>query len=297
MSLQRLIPLLLLVIFALPLECKATASDQHNALMEEAQSFFKIGYVLHKQGLQKMASKAFQKSQSLILEASKQSGVPVQQLTNKVKAQYSAQNLPAAPASQGFRIRHRFGKSVFEKFVREKHVQMHTERLLTKNRQFLETGFKKSQKFLSMIHDEFFRQGIPLELAYTALIESGFNPTVLSHAGARGIWQFMPETAKHYGLEVSQRRDERLDPFKSTKAAAAYLKKLHAQFGNWPLALAAYNCGETRVAKALKKFNAETFWDLLRHNALPQETQQYVPSVIAVALISRDLHMHGIAMK
>jgi soluble lytic murein transglycosylase-like protein len=125
------------------------------------------------------------------------------------------------------------------------------------------------------------QHGLPTELAGVAAVESGFDPLALSPKGARGLWQFMPETARRYGLLVDSRRDERLDPVKSTHAAAKYLKDLHAQFEDWPLALAAYNSGEGRVERALERLGARDFWTLSRFAALPDETRRYVPAVLA----------------
>ncbi|MFB3920973.1 MAG: lytic transglycosylase domain-containing protein [Terriglobia bacterium] len=123
--------------------------------------------------------------------------------------------------------------------------------------------------------------GLPLSLMGVAAVESGFNPAALSPKGARGLWQLMPETARRYGLTVEPGRDDRLDTLKSTHAAARYIQDLFAQFRDWPLVFAAYNAGETRVERALDRNGAGDFWTLSRRGALPEETRQYVPAVLA----------------
>ena len=123
-------------------------------------------------------------------------------------------------------------------------------------------------------------QGLPTSLVSVVAVESGFNPLALSPKGARGLWQLMPATARRFGLVVSGIRDERTDPVRSTFAAAQYLKRLYAQFGSWPLALAAYNAGEGRVQRSLESSGASDFQTLSRESALPAETLRYVPAVL-----------------
>ena len=160
-------------------------------------------------------------------------------------------------------------------------------------RPFLERSFERALAHMPMIRAEFERAGIPSALAYMALIESGFAPAPTSPAGARGLWQFMPETARRFGLAVGPGRDDRLDPLLSTRAAARYLRALHEEFGDWPLAVAAYNCGEGRVRSALRRSGARTFWQLADLEALPAESLAYVPKIVAVTLIAREPARHG----
>lgn len=113
-----------------------------------------------------------------------------------------------------------------------------------------------------------------------AQVESGFNPWAVSPKGAAGLWQFMPETARRYGLEVHPKHDERFLPLKSAQAAARYLRDLQAQFGDWLLALAAYNAGEGRVQSLIDRTGIRDFWTMARRRLLPRETIEYVPKVL-----------------
>src|SRR5258706_7091527 len=118
-------------------------------------------------------------------------------------------------------------------------------------------------------------------------------PTLTSRAGARGIWQFMPDTAREYGLRVDWWVDERADPERSTRAAVTYLRDLYKQFNDWPLALAAYNCGPGRIKRALNETSATTFWELLENAAVPKETRGYVPTFFATLIIASDPGTYG----
>jgi len=128
-----------------------------------------------------------------------------------------------------------------------------------------------------ILHEE----GIPVDVAALVLVESGGRTTALSPKGALGLWQFMPETARRYGLEVGPSRDQRLDIVKSTRAAARYLHDLYSQFGTWNLAFAAYNAGEQAVQRAIAQNGARDFDTLSRQHQLPQETRNYVPAVLS----------------
>lgn len=125
------------------------------------------------------------------------------------------------------------------------------------------------------------QEGIPVQFAAVAMVESAGDPAALSAKGARGLWQLMPETARRYGLEVNSRSDERLDIVRSTHAAAHYLRDLHDEFGSWPLALAAYNTGERNVQRAIEKSRSRDFLTLSSLHLLPLETRDYVPAVLA----------------
>jgi membrane-bound lytic murein transglycosylase D len=151
-----------------------------------------------------------------------------------------------------------------------------------------------------MIRAIFTEKNIPLELAYVSMLESGFNTHAVSHAGAAGMWQFMPHTARRYGLRVEGSVDERTEPEKATRAAAGYFKDLIAIFGarsSVMLCMAAYNAGEQRVINALKKIDDPVrdrdFWHLYRMGWLPSETNEYIPQVIALIIIHDHPEEYG----
>ena len=133
------------------------------------------------------------------------------------------------------------------------------------------------------------REGIPLEIAFVIVVESDGRADALSPKGARGLWQLMPETARRYGLMVEGARDERLDVEKSTRAATQYLRDLHAQFGSWATALAAYNAGEQAVQRAIDRAQSEEFAVLAARELLPLETRTYVPRVLNLMVGSGNL--------
>ena len=152
---------------------------------------------------------------------------------------------------------------------------------------------KKSRRYVPMIKVILKEHGLPEDLVYLAMIESGFNPKAYSSAKACGPWQFIYETGGRYGLRVNFWIDERRDPEKSTVAAAKYLTDLFNQFGHWYLAAAGYNAGERRVEKAIEKHNTNDFWELSKYNALPRETREYIPRLIAASIIAKDPERFG----
>src|SRR5262245_37835127 len=167
-------------------------------------------------------------------------------------------------------------------------VRYFVHRFTTSRRDVVGLWVRRSGHYLGMIFDVFRAKGLPEDLAFTAMIESGFNPVAVSRAGAKGLWQFMAATARRYGLRVDQWVDERLDPEKSTVAAAAYLRDLYSQFGSWHLAQAAYNAGESTVTKAIQATGSNDFWTLARSRFLKRETKEFVPQIQAATVIGRD---------
>lgn len=148
-------------------------------------------------------------------------------------------------------------------------------------------------RYLPYIRETFAREGIPQDLAYVALVESAFKTSAYSRAKARGVWQFMPATGRHYGLQQDWWVDERSDPKKATEAAAKYLKSLYELFGDWNLALAGYNAGEGRVSRSMKKYKANDFWSLAKTRGLARETRNYVPLIHAAIVVAKAPEKYG----
>ena len=151
----------------------------------------------------------------------------------------------------------------------------------------------RSGKYMPMIATVLTREGLPKELGYLALLESQFVVDSTSRNGASGLWQFVASTARRYGLRIDQWVDERRDPVKSTRAAAAYLKDLHDYYGRWFLATAAYNAGPGNVDKALRQSQAKDFWNIKAKAELSEETRNFVPKFIAISLIAGDPQKYG----
>jgi membrane-bound lytic murein transglycosylase D len=163
-----------------------------------------------------------------------------------------------------------------------------------RGRAIVETGMRRSGRYREMIARVLREEGMPQDLIYLAQAESAFQPTALSRAGARGIWQFVAYRGMEYGLRHTWWIDERQDPEKATRAAAQHLRDLYAQFGDWYLAMAAYNCGPGNVQKGIERTGYADFWELYRRKVLPKETRNYVPIILALTLIAKDAPHYGI---
>ena len=146
----------------------------------------------------------------------------------------------------------------------------------------------RSGKYLEIMKEILRRKDVPEDMVFLSLIESGFNPHAYSIAHAAGPWQFIASTARRYGLEIDWWKDERRDPVKSTEAAADYLKDLYDMFGSWNLAMAAYNAGEGKILKAMKRSKADDYWALLGTKLIRSETKEYVPRFIAASMIAAN---------
>ena len=148
-------------------------------------------------------------------------------------------------------------------------------------------------RYIKLFREILKEHQLPQDLAYLSLIESGFSPKARSRAGAVGPWQFMPGTARRMGLKINYYLDERRHPMKSTRAAAAYLSKLYGDFGDWHLALAAYNAGEHRIARAIRRSKRKDYWSLARTRYLPNETRNYVAKYLAGMIIAKNPEVFG----
>jgi len=157
----------------------------------------------------------------------------------------------------------------------------------------IQAGLVRSGRYLPMIHQVFAEEGLPQDLAMIAFIESSFLPLARSNKMAHGIWQFMPRTGRQYGLRSNGLVDERRDFEKSTRAAARYLAYLNEIFGDWYLAMAAYNAGEGKILRAINRTGARDFWHLASTNAIRKQTKNYVPAFLASVLISKNPSHYG----
>ncbi len=172
-------------------------------------------------------------------------------------------------------------------------VEYYLDFFQNKHRKSFARWLKRSGTYLPMIHEELKNAGLPLDLAYLAMIESGYSRNAYSRARAVGLWQFIRSTGKHYNLTIDSYVDERKDPVKSTRAAVRYLSDLYEEFGSWHLAVAGYNAGEGKIRRAIRKYNTTDFWELAQGKYLKLETKRYVPKLIAAIIISKDPEKYG----
>jgi len=185
----------------------------------------------------------------------------------------------------------------FERLIDRPEVQHCLERFLTREHAFIERGLRNAEVYLPTVKRLFQGQGLPEELVYLPIIESAFSPHAYSRAGAAGLWQFMPSTAQWQGLRIDFWVDERRDPVRSTEKAITHLRYLYRYYGNWELALAAYNAGIGSVNLAIKRGDTRDFWTLSTRGLLKRETREYVPRFIASAHIARNPEAYGFSLK
>ena len=177
--------------------------------------------------------------------------------------------------------------------VVNRQVQMYIDLFQGKQRKYFAKWLGRSGRYSDLIKSELETAGLPKDLLYLAMIESGFNQRAYSKSKAVGLWQFMSGTGRDYGLSVTRYVDERRDAEKSTKAAAAYLKDLYEEFGDWYLAVAAYNGGPGTMRKAIRKSKSRDFWKIAQNRYLRMETKRYVPKLIAAIMIAKQPEKYG----
>lgn len=174
-----------------------------------------------------------------------------------------------------------------------KQVEFYLDFFQTKQRDTFARWLSRSSKYLPMVKRKLKEAGLPLDLCYLPVIESGYSLTAYSRARATGPWQFMRATGKNYGLTINEYVDERRDPVRSTEAAIAYLSNLYEEFGCWQLAVAGYNAGEGKIRRAIKRYKTNNFWEIAKGRYLRLETKRYVPKLIAAILIAKEPEKYG----
>ncbi len=170
------------------------------------------------------------------------------------------------------------------------------EMFQTQKREWFQEALERGALYVPLFHKVLEEEGLPKDLVYLSMIESAFKPRAVSRAGARGLWQFITGTGKLYGLRQDYWVDDRFDPEKATRAAARHLKDLHDEFGDWYLAMAAYNAGPRRIERAVQRSGNRDFWTLAQKRHLPRETRSYVPLILAATLIGKNPEAYGFTL-
>ncbi len=263
---------LVIVSFFMLLACASTHSDK-SARVEGVPD-------PHKQ-VTPVDSLAFETDPSLQTHESRELGLTPEALRALEKEQLTEAEEKVLEAEVGFD----FFLDARETQAMENYFKMFTHT----HRKTFEAWLKRSELFLPYIKQVFEERGLPEDLIYLPFAESGFNVRAYSRAGAAGLWQFMPATGRHYGLRVDWWMDERRNPYLSTHKAADYLEKLYGDFNDWYLALAAYNAGEGRVARAMTTSGHDNYFDLINGPYLARETRNYVPKFLAILKIVHNL--------
>ncbi|MFP3928503.1 MAG: lytic transglycosylase domain-containing protein, partial [Desulfobacteraceae bacterium] len=259
-------------------------------LIDSAMEFYQASSDFWEQGDLENALDALDKAYSLILQVDDESEPAILQQKEDLRITISRRIIEVY--SSRFTVANGSYKAIPLDMNEE--VEKALKLLKGRDRNFFMEAYRRSGIYRPMILEKLQEAGLPEELSWLPLIESGYKVRALSSARALGLWQFIASTGYKYGLKRDQWIDERMDPEKSTEAAISYLKELHQIFGDWTTVLAAYNCGERRVLNRIKSQKIQyldNFWDLYRE--LPRETAFYVPKFLAVLHILNDPEAHG----
>ena len=262
-------------------------------LLDSAMDFYQASNDFWEHGDLDNALDALDKAYSLILKVNQEDNPEVSQQKEDLRITISKRIIEVYTSR--FTVANGQYKAI--PLVMNRHVERALNSFKGREGRFFLDAYRRSGKYRPAIVKALRDSGLPEELSWLPLIESGFKVRALSRARALGMWQFIASTGYKYGLKRDRWIDERMDPEKSTKAAVAYLKELHQIFGDWTTALAAYNCGEFSVLKRIKtqKINyLDNFWDL--YEKLPRETAFYVPKFLAVLHILNDPQTHGLIL-
>jgi membrane-bound lytic murein transglycosylase D len=305
---------------------QAPPKDPIDIIITEAQLKFERGEDLYRQGFLKRAKEEFDGAIDLLLESSNAypSNNRLQHELTDLSAKVHALELAALRDGDGFTdqteehaaiddlekvetfpalIDPKLKKEVEDELSEIRHdlpIEIN-DRVLGfleyyttgRGRGTIEVGLERVGKYQPMIEGILKDEAVPLDLIYLAQAESAFLPRALSRAKAKGMWQFIPSRGKEYGLRQTWWLDERSDPEKSTRAAARHLKDLYEEFGDWYLAMAAYNAGPARVQRALDRTRSDNFWSLAEKRALPKETINYIPNILALTIIGKNPEKYG----
>ncbi|MFQ6084035.1 MAG: LysM peptidoglycan-binding domain-containing protein [Candidatus Aminicenantia bacterium] len=265
-------------------------NEEASALIEEAMDAYQDAQLAWERGDFDTALTALDEAYSLILRAKLPQDSPLIQEKNDLRL-LIARRIQEIYASRLVTVG---DKNKTIPLVENKYVKEEIKLFQTKERKYFEESFKRSGHYRKMIIKELKKVGLPEELSWLPLIESGFKVRALSRARALGLWQFISSTGYRFDLKRDRWVDERMDPIKSTQAATKYLTELHSLFGDWTTALAAYNCGELRVQNVIRSQRInylDNFWDL--YIMLPRETARFVPRFIAALLIISNPEKYG----
>jgi membrane-bound lytic murein transglycosylase D len=269
---------------------RPTEDDPDQPLLDEALDFCEVAQSFWQKGELENALEALDKAYSLILEVDTLEDAKLIQQKEDLRFLISKRILEIY-ASRNIVVNGSYHEIPL---AMNRHVENEIKRFTGIERQFFQESYQRSGFYRPYILEALKKEGMPEELSWLPLIESGFKVRAMSRARALGLWQFIPSTGYKFGLKRNSYVDERLDFIKATDAAIAYLKQLHGIFGDWATVLAAYNCGESRVLKVIRTQNInylDNFWDL--YQRLPLETARYVPRFFATLHIIRNPEKYG----